>query len=237
MTDIPRYDHSRRWKASSMLGPDPTPIPSVPRTSIEFSDACIGWLATYEIFTVRELGSESSAMATIPLDAEDIAACLRQSLRFIPLGGWKCSFPLTIAPGLEKISILYNVIHFGADGTTFTVAPIPADSHPRIRLVRSPETKFLLPYSYRLFWSLDSRYLAVTDGGFQEPRAEEVAFLAIFSTAVIGEPTRLINCIGMPTKFEAWMHDCAFYPTEPLFLYRNGCSVFLWNFRDGTSRV
>lgn len=231
MTDIPRCDHSYQWKKGEAF------IPSTPRTSVEFADACSGWFATYEIFAIRESRSDSSSIATIPLDAEDIAVCLRQSLRFEPLGGWKCSFPLTIAPTLDKISILYNVIHFSLDGTTSTVAPISADSHPRLRAFRGSETRFVIPYSYRLFWSLDSRYLAVTDSGLWEPGGKELTFLAIFSTAVVGKTTHLINHTMMPTDHGVWLHDCAFHPTEPLFLYRRDCSVFLWDFEHGASRL
>ena len=230
MTDIPRYNHSYQWNPGAS-------IPSTPRTSIEFLDACSGWLATYEVFAIRESRSDSSSIATIPLDAEDIAVCLRQNLRFNPACGWKCSFPFTIAPTLDKISILHNVIHFSLDGTTFTVAPISADSHPRFGVVRFSKTRFVLPYSYRLFWSLDSRYLAVTDSGFWEPGGKEHIFLAIFSTAAVGKTTRLINHTMVPSNRGEWLHDCAFHPTEPLFLYWRDCSVFLWDFRQRTSRL
>ncbi|KAK4031405.1 hypothetical protein C8A01DRAFT_51500 [Parachaetomium inaequale] len=231
MTDIPRYHNSFQWKP----GRTSSALPSTPRTPTEISDACTGWFATYEIFVVQESRSDSAAIATIPLDAEDIAICLRQSLRFSPTGGWKCSFPITIAPELDKASILTNVFHFGADGTTSTVAPIPAHCHPRLQLVRSPETRFTLSYSYRLFWSLDSRFLAVTDSGLFEQGWRELTFLAIFSTAAVGKMTQLVNHSMVPITHSAWLQDCAFHPKLPLFLYRIDASVFLWDFRRAGS--
>lgn len=143
--------------------------------------ASSGWLATYEIFSVREHCCESMYQTSVCLQECIVELCLRQCLRF-SLSCWKCSFPLAIAPGLAHFSILNTVYNFSPGSNGCVSAQIPTSFSERLRRSWTPETKRAISYSYDLSWSPDSRYLAFADF---ETRAEsdDAICIAVFSVA------------------------------------------------------
>lgn len=220
-TDIPWHPSSKKWSPEWGLWSGTSP-PSAPRTSSDLAIASSGWLATYEAFSVGESRSESKIIVAIPLDADDIAACLRQSLGF-SAGAWKCSFPLTIAPGLDKISILNNIIRIDAQRGTYISQRIPSESHPQLQLAWNPETIFSIRYSYQIYWSADSRYIAFTDNGIRHQ-----TFLGLFSSGPLEEGLKLVNFVTMAVPREVALSNCTFHRTAPLFLYQSNNFIFLW---------
>ncbi|TLD31057.1 hypothetical protein PspLS_02436 [Pyricularia sp. CBS 133598] len=199
-----------------------------PRTPSEFANASSGWLATYETFSIGESRSDSKSIVTIPLDTDDVIACLRQSLRFAA-GTWKCSFPLTIAPGLDKISILNNIMLTNAHRGTYRQLPIRPDPHPQLQLAWNPKTIFTTRYSYQIYWSVDSRYVAFTDTGVRNQ-----VFLGIFMNGPLEGQLKLVNSYAMVVPLEVTPSNCTFHPTAPLFLYQSNNSIFLWEIEKCT---
>ncbi|KAL1850418.1 hypothetical protein Daus18300_012952 [Diaporthe australafricana] len=159
LTDIPSLEGSFHFEAHSCA----LQLPTSPFTRFEFYMACSDWLATYEIFSIEEIGTKSIHLSTIPLKPYNIELCLRQSLRFSPGGCWKCRFPLTIAPGLSKFSILNSVYHFGAGSMAYAGTEIPLSINPRLEKSWLPDSERHLSYFYELVWSPDSRYIAFAD--------------------------------------------------------------------------
>ncbi|KAI0451042.1 hypothetical protein F5B21DRAFT_507573 [Xylaria acuta] len=221
--DIPHCHGSYRWR---YMGVGSTRAPSFPNTAGELMDACSGWLATYEIYDVGKQRSQSRHLVSIPLAPVDIEMCLRQSLRFSPLGHWKCNFPITIGPSLHAFTVLNRVIHIDIDDTSnFRTSAIPVSSLNSYMAQWSVDRPFgNMAYVYQVIWSPDGRYLAFTDGSYS------IQNIAIFlmEEAAPYDP-RLMNHHSMEASCEP-LTDTHFHPTQDIFMFMERDIVYLWKF-------
>ncbi|KAH8882254.1 hypothetical protein GQ53DRAFT_847652 [Thozetella sp. PMI_491] len=207
----------------SVLGGDPSP---------DIANACLGWQATYELFLVQDTASHSVHLVTISLDPMDVEICLRQNLRYTPLRRWKCTFPLSIAPDLGHCSILSRIVSFHSNRATYSSTNLPLNFDPRLRKAWSLDMNMSSRYTYDVFWSADSRYLAFID----DNRLTAVS-LAIFSLPTAGgaaDPVS-INHVSAQSSWSGLISDCQFHPQEQLFLFRRSTNVYLWHFSEDHS--
>jgi hypothetical protein len=230
--DIPYYPHrSYSWIRKSRLG-NRSP-PSLPKTTSEIIDACSGWLASYEIYDVLEAGSKSRHLVSIPLAPVDVETCLRQSLRFSPLGHWKCNFPITIAPSLDTFTVLNQLIHIDVDSySNFRTSAIPLHSLNSYMAQWSDDRRFgSMVYVYQVTWNPDGRYLAFIDESYS---IQNIAIFSVKREATPYEP-RLINHYSTEAGQEP-LTNIHFHPGIDIFMFMKQESVYLWKFSSGEFR-
>lgn len=236
LTDIPSVQGSRSWK-ECQHDFDREPC-RAPYTVSEFQMASSGWVATYEIFLIQETGSELISKRTIFPQARSVELCLRQSLRFTPVGCWKCSFPLTIAPGLGHFSIL-NMVHKVNDDTNACVsAEIPTGFNSRLERSWQREAQRALNYSYALFWSPSSRFLAFVDSDSSDSRtwseSDGPVCVAVFAIASDWLEDRdlltLIKYTSMSDIIGGAVTNSQFHPIDSCLLFTLGKCIFVWRF-------
>ncbi|KAI1748057.1 hypothetical protein F4782DRAFT_551336 [Xylaria castorea] len=224
--DIPYHPHSYRWTPEfNALGR--MLLPSFPKTAGEIMHACSGWLATYEIHDVGEKRSQSRHLVSIPLSPVDIKMCLCQSLRFSPLGYWKCNFPITIAPNLNMFTVLNRIIHIDVeDNSNFRISAIPLDSLNDYMAQWSVDRPFgNMVYEYQVIWSPDGRCLAFIDETFV------IQNIAIFLVKMEIDPSepRLINHYSTQATLESFT-DIYFHPAKDILMFMKMGFVYLWKF-------
>lgn len=215
-----------------------TRFPRAPVTTSEFQTASSGWLATYEIFSILENHCDSIYQIKIYLQACIVELCLRQCLRFSPVGSWKCKFPLTIAPGLGHFSVLNIVYHCRSDSNVCIDAQIPTEFNARVARSWKPEKKRILDYTYSLTWSPDSRYLAFADfeNGAGADNDDSIC-IAVFYVASNWVNNQSLTLIQHTLNFAScWMNQISimnsqFHPVDPHFLFTMGTNIFIWRFQ------
>lgn len=204
--------------------------------------ASSGWLATYGIFSILEGRCKSMYQSSIHLQPSIVELCLRQSLRFSPVGCWKCSFPLTISPGLGHFSIL-NVVYCFEPGLNGCVsAQVPTNLDARLERSWKSETKRILSYSYNLSWSPDSRYIAFSDleigAGADGRDAGCIAVFSMTSNQVDNQTLILVRHTLTPCwANQMHMTNSQFHPTKPLFLFTVGSGIFIWRFQGMVVKI
>lgn len=221
----------------------PRHSPHEPDRSSTLEKTSSGWLAKYEVLEVHDTMSQRVVSFSIPLESEDVRLCLYQSLFKTPLGPWKCSFPLSIAPGQETFTVLNKIFHFSLrDKESYRTTTIPLDFDQRFKLAWSSDCfveKFMSNYSYRIVWSPDSKRFAFVDSQGPNVFNERATCLAIFENFNFSDPKppKLIQSTFQPEPFSESLADYQFHPNpiENLFLFRADSEVYLWPI-DGISR-
>lgn len=218
---------------------DENRYPRAPDTPLEFQTACSGWIATYEIFSILDFRTKSISLTTIHLKPYNIELCLRQCLRFSPLarGSWKCSFPLTISPGLGHLTILNTIYNVQDHPKICSGVDLPINLTPRVEKSWLPGWKRVLSYCYELCWSPNSKYLAFSDlERNTSTKGNDALGIEIFYVARVGgfanrdQPPTLINSTFLPEPQCNYIGNCHFHPTDPLFIFVVDNQIFIWEF-------
>lgn len=217
--DIPSYSDSPKLTERYARSPE---------TRMEVRAACSGWLATYEVYLVEEGSSRSLFLRTIPLEPADIELCLRQNLKFSPLGHWKCSFQMSIAPSLNKCSILNRIFWIDTQMPAFPTASLPLCSIDALNDLWSVESQLDgFRYLYRYTWCPNSKYIAFIDSFSHPNRLFEG--ITIFSLSDI-HPHRIETLGSFRKGFSSSLTDVHFHPTKGCLMFRYLNDVYLWDF-------
>lgn len=207
-----------RTQASQLKSGSAFTIPS------NIANACQGWQAVYETFSVGDAQSRVISLTRIPLDPKDIELCLWQSLRFSPLHHWRCYLELTISPDLTRISIPNRIIYIQPDHQNYYNARLLFGFHHKDAWLG--QQKPVIPYRYHIYWDTSSRYLAyVGDDSFSSS-------LGIFDTSATNEAEELV-LLSRAAFNTPSICNVSFHPFPPIFMFQAERFVFLWNFLEG----
>ncbi|KAK6065262.1 hypothetical protein SCUP515_11318 [Seiridium cupressi] len=214
-----------------------TPARSPFYNGADVNKACIGWKATYEIISIGDHHSERLLYVEIPIDALDVEVCLRQNFHAQD-ADWVCSFPLSISPNLEALTVLNKMINLEpARNITITTLDLPFDSRrscwnrSRPFRNRSQRTFRFDRYTYQFDWSPTEKYLlfqdidrklrAWVDGG---------TCIRLFSanTHTPGSSKIIVINTLFKDSLSRGIHSWHFHPSEPLLVFQDDNSAYVW---------
>lgn len=222
-------------------------LPKLPETQKQWKDACSGWIATYDVFSIENDQQTRTTSIEVKLSRFDVELCLRQGL-CADEEEWICAFPLSISPNFEMFTVLHNLVYVDKERLFPQVISLHWTSAQRWKTwtkLKSVGDKELTAdrtdiYRHQFTWSPDGKYLLFHDLQLQ-PLAwvENGTCAVVFAISNRPDGQKRVGVVNhFPSvSLSTGIHDCQFHPTEALLLFRDELKSYVWRFLKGEHLV